>query len=106
MPTDFLTPLNFIIMERTAVFTDFKNILAEHISNGATKALQNLNEETNLTDDLQIESLDIVNIVIDIEDKFGIAIDNDSIRKMSTVGNCITLIQEKLCASCNACIAA
>lgn len=93
-------------MERTALFNDFKTVLAEHVSNGAAKALQNLNEGTNLADDLQIESLDIVNIVIDIEDKFGIEIDNDSIRKMSTVGNCITLIQEKLCAGCRACVAA
>lgn len=93
-------------MERTAVFTDFKTILSEHISDSATKALENLNEGTNLADDLQIESLDIVNIVIDIEDKFGIEIDNDSIRKMSTVGNCLTLIQDKLCAQCKACIAA
>ena len=93
-------------MERTTVFTDFKSILSEHISDSGTRALENLNEGTNLADDLQIESLDIVNIVIDMEDKFGIEIDNDSIRKMSTVGNCINLIQEKLCAGCKACVAA
>ena len=93
-------------MERTAIFTDFKSILSEHIPNSASKAFQNLNEQTNLADDLQIESLDVVNIVIDMEDKFGIEIDNDSIRKMSTVGNCLTLIQEKLCAGCKACLAA
>lgn len=93
-------------MERTTVFADFKNILSEHVSDNCAQVLKNLNEQTNLADDLQIESLDIVNIVIDIEDKFGIEIDNDSIRKMSTVGSCVNLIQEKVCMQCKACVAA
>ena len=78
------------------LFREFKTILAEHVSGTGVKALENLHEQTNMTDDLGVESLDIVNIVIDIENRFNIEIDNDSIRKMSTVGNCISLIQEKL----------
>lgn len=83
-------------MERMRLFREFKTILAEHVSGTGTKALENLHEHTSMTDDLGVESLDIVNIVIDIENRFNIEIDNDSIRKMSTVGNCISLIQEKL----------
>jgi acyl carrier protein len=87
-------------MERASLFIEFKQILAEHVSAKQTKALDNLHEQTNLIDELGIESLDIVNIVIDMEDRFNIEVDNDSIKKMSTVGNCIDLIQEKCCALC------
>lgn len=90
-------------MERTTLFNEFKAILSEHVSGNKTKAFENLNEQTNMADDLEIESLDIVSIVIDIEDKFNIEIDNDSIKKMSTVGNCLNLIQEKLCSQCLVC---
>jgi len=89
-------------MERTTVFNEFKEILSGHVPANKSRAFESLTEQTSMTDDLAIESLDIVSIVIDIEDKFHIEIDNDSIRKMSTVGNCINLIQEKLCSKCTA----
>jgi acyl carrier protein len=88
-------------MQRTKLFNEFKTILSEHVPGEDSFAMQNINEHTNLVDDLGIESLDVVNIVIDMEDHFKIEIDNDSIKKMSTVGNCLDLIQEKLCAICN-----
>lgn len=87
-------------MERITVFNEFKEILSGHVPGNKTSVFEGLTEQTHMADDLAIESLDIVSIVIDIEDKFHIEIDNDSIRKMSTVGNCINLIQEKLCSKC------
>ncbi|MBE7173538.1 MAG: acyl carrier protein [Williamsia sp.] len=86
-------------MERMRLFREFKTILVEHVSGTGAKALENLHEHTSMTDDLGVESLDIVNIVIDIENHFNIEIDNDSIRRMSTVGNCISLIQEKMASN-------
>ncbi len=83
-------------MERINVFREFKSILADHVPSSAEGALATLSERTSMTDDLGIESLDIVNIVIDIENRFNIEIDNDSIRRMLTVGNCLELIAEKL----------
>jgi acyl carrier protein len=61
-------------MERTTVFNEFKLILNEHVSSKETTAMENLHEQTNLVDDLGIESLDIVNIVIDIENFFNIEV--------------------------------
>ena len=90
-------------MERTTLFTEFKTILSGHVPDNRVKAFESLNEQTNMADDLEIESLDIVSIVIDIEDKFNIEIENDSLRRMSTVGSCLNLIQEKLCTQCLVC---
>ena len=88
-------------MKRTILFNEFKTILTEHIPGEDNLAIENINEETNLVDDLGIESLDVVNIVTDLEERYKIAIDNDSIRRMSTVGNCLNLIEEKLLMLCN-----
>ena len=86
-------------MERTTIFKQFKTILSEHVAGIETKTFENISEKTSLVNDLGIESLDVVNIVIDMEDHFHIQIDNDAIRRMSTVGNCIDLIEEKLQAA-------
>jgi len=83
-------------MKRTELFNQFKTILAEHIPGDEQEIIATITEQTNLVDDLGIESLDVVNIVIDMEDNFNIQIDNDAIKKMSTVGSCLDLIQEKL----------
>ena len=86
-------------MERTVIFKKFKSILSEHVAGDDTSTLESISEQTGLVDDLGIESLDVVNIVIDMEDHFNIQIDNDSIKRMSTVGNCLDLIEEKLQAA-------
>lgn len=93
-------------MERNTVFNQLKAILSAHIPGHKSEAFQSLSEQTHMATDLGIESLDIVSIVIDVEDTFNIEIDNDSIRKMSTIGSCINLIREKLCAKCGAACAA
>lgn len=83
-------------MERINLLDEFKTILSEHVNGEGVKALESLNEETELKNDLGIDSLDVINIVIDIEGHFDIEIDNDSIKKMSTVGNCLALLEEKI----------
>ena len=83
-------------MERADLLNEFKTILSEHVSGEGTKALESLHEETDLKNDLGIDSLDVVNIVIDIESHFDIEIDNDSIKKMSTIANCLNLVDEKV----------
>jgi acyl carrier protein len=86
-------------MERTLIFKKFKSILSDHVAGNEPSTLEAVSEQTDLVDDLGIESLDVVNIVIDMEDHFNIQIDNDSIKRMSTIGNCLDLIQEKLQAA-------
>src|SRR3954463_5405431 len=98
MGIKFQQLLKNTIMKRTNLLDQFKKILSEHVATNQSGLLEKLSEETDLVDDLGIESLDVVNIVIDMEDHFNIAIDNDSIKRMSTVGNCLDLIEEKLAA--------
>tara|TARA_B100001245_G_C22830221_1_gene399332 strand:- start:837 stop:1088 length:252 start_codon:yes stop_codon:yes gene_type:complete len=56
----------------------------------------NISEQSDLINDLNINSAHLVDIVLDIEEKFDIMIEDDFIGKMDTVGNALDIIEEKL----------
>lgn len=55
-----------------------------------------ISEQSDLINDLNINSAHLVDIVLDIEEKFDIMIEDDFIGKMDTVGNALDIIEEKL----------
>ena len=59
-------------------------------------SLANLDENTDFIVDLKINSANLVDIVLDIEEKFGITIDNDSMSRMLTVKTTVEIIESKL----------
>ena len=59
-------------------------------------ALEKIDEKTDFIADLKINSANLVDIILDIEEKFGILIDNDSMAKMLTVSATINIIEDKL----------
>lgn len=54
-----------------------------------------ISEETNLQEDLDLNSFDVMNIVVDFEDLFNIQIPDEDTRKMLTVRDIIVYLQEK-----------
>ncbi len=60
------------------------------------EAFKSLNEQTDFINDLQINSANLVDVVLDIEDEFDIVIDNESMEKMLSVGAAIEIIETKL----------
>ncbi len=59
-------------------------------------ALDQINENTDFISDLKINSANLVDIVLDVEEKFEITIDNESMEKMLTVKAAIDVIENKL----------
>ncbi|WP_029275461.1 acyl carrier protein [Pedobacter borealis] len=59
-------------------------------------ALAHIDENTDFINDLKINSANLVDIVLDIEEKFNIEIDNDSMAKMLTVKATTEIIAQKL----------
>lgn len=55
-----------------------------------------VSEQSDLINDLNINSAHLVDIVLDIEEKFDIMIEDDFIGKMDTVGSALDIIEEKL----------
>lgn len=67
-----------------------KNILAEYADIN-----ENITEETNLINDLELSSLDLVNIIVAFEDEFNIEIPDRKISEIITVGDIICLLKEE-----------
>ena len=61
-----------------------------------SSALTHIDENTDFINDLKINSANLVDIILDIEEKFNIEIDNDSMAKMLNVKATTEIITQKL----------
>lgn len=57
--------------------------------------VSNITAETKLIEDLGADSLDTVEIVMAIEEAFGIEVDNDDAQKMSTVADVVEYVESR-----------
>jgi acyl carrier protein len=71
-----------------------KKIIKPYIKN--EEGFKNIILQTNFMTDLQINSANLVDIVLDVEEHFSIEIDNESMEKMFNVENSIAIISQKL----------
>ena len=76
------------------LITKLKAIVKPYIQN--EEAFNNLTEETDFINDLKINSANLVDVVLDIEDEFDIRIENDDMEKMLTVKAAMDIVNEKL----------
>lgn len=60
------------------------------------EAFTTINEQTHFIKDLNINSANLVDIVLDVEEAFDIEIDNESMEQMLDLENTIAIIQTKL----------
>lgn len=81
-------------MTKEEIIERLKNIVKPFVNN--QEAFENLNEDTDFITDLQINSANLVDIVLDVEDAFGISIDNLSMEKMISIKATIAIIETKL----------
>lgn len=58
--------------------------------------LNDLTPETNFITDLEINSAHLVDVILDVEDKFNIRIENEEMEQMTNVGKSLEIIQAKL----------
>ena len=84
-------------MDNNEMIVELKGILTPYTEQA--ESLENLSEETDFIKDLQINSANLVDVVLDVEEKFGIEIDNDSMAKMLTVKAAIEIVETKLAES-------
>jgi acyl carrier protein len=55
---------------------------------------EEINLTTNIFDDLGADSLDIVDLLMTIEDEFGIVIPDEAAQDIKTVGNVVDYLEE------------
>ena len=79
-------------MEVNEVFEKVKNLFVEELGIDAEKGTM----EAKLEEDLEIDSLGIVEVVMAFEDEFGIEIDDEELTDVGTVGQAVNLLHSKL----------
>jgi len=60
------------------------------------QAFAHVTENTDFLNDLKINSANLVDIALDVEEEFDIVIDNEAMERMLTVGSSIDIILQKL----------
>ncbi|MBF6608017.1 MAG: acyl carrier protein [Flavobacterium sp.] len=80
-------------MNREETTTRLKSIIKPYVRN--EEAFHNLTEKTDFINDLQINSANLVDIILDIEEAFDIVIDNEAMERMLNVGAALEIIDAK-----------
>ena len=79
-------------MEVNEVFEKVKNLFVEVLGLDADKVTM----DAKLEEDLEIDSLGIVEVVMAFEDEFGIEFDDEELTDVATVGQAVNLLHSKL----------
>ncbi|WEV70327.1 acyl carrier protein [Lactobacillus sp. ESL0785] len=75
-------------MTEEAIFTKIRDILADNFEISQDK----ITKETNFTKDLDADSIDLVEFILQLEDEFGAEISDDDAEKIQTVGDAVQYI--------------
>lgn len=81
-------------MSQSEVTEKLKAIIKPYIKN--QEAFDSLSENTDFITDLQINSANLVDVILDIEEVFEINIDNESMEKMLDIKSALTIIETNL----------
>jgi acyl carrier protein len=80
-------------MEQAQVFEKVVTILKPFVK--APEALATVSMESSIVKDLKVNSARLVDVVLEIEDQFGIAIADADADKVRTIGDAVNLIVAK-----------
>ena len=67
-----------------------KEIVSEQLEIDA----ESITADTRLNEDLNADSLDVVEMLMALEDEFGVDIPDEEIEKMKTIGDVVNFIQK------------
>ncbi|EPR72410.1 hypothetical protein ADIWIN_2580 [Winogradskyella psychrotolerans RS-3] len=81
-------------MTNDELITKLKAIIAPYVQD--EKAFENLTEDTDFINDLKVNSANLVDIILDIEDEFSIRLENEDMEKMLDVKAAMLIINTKL----------
>jgi acyl carrier protein len=80
--------------DKDLMTSELKSIVKPYIQD--QEAFDNLHEDTDFINDLKINSANLIDVILDIEDKYDIELDNDSMDKMLNVKAALEVINTKI----------
>lgn len=81
-------------MKKEELIAKLKTIVEPYVQD--EEAFKNLSEDTNFVTDLKINSANLVDVILDVEDAFDIRIENEEMEKMLSVKAAMTIVNSKI----------
>ena len=81
-------------MKNETLIAKLKKIVEPYIQD--EEAFKNLSEDTDFINDLKINSANLVDVILDVEDEFDIRIENEEMEKMLSVKAAMEIINNKV----------
>ena len=75
-------------MDRETAFEQVKGIIVEQLGVSPDE----VRDEASFQDDLNADSLDLVELIMSMEDKFGVKIPDEEAEKITTVANAVDYV--------------
>ena len=76
-------------MSEEEIFNKIKDMIADNFDVDKDK----ITENTNFKDDLDADSIDLVEFILQLEDEFGAEIPDDEAEKIKTIGDAVSYIK-------------
>ena len=75
------------------IFEKIRDIIADHLE---IEEVENIKPETSLMNDLEADSLDAVEVMMDIEDEFDIEIPDEDAEEFKNIKDIVSYVESKI----------
>ena len=73
------------------MFDTIKQILVEQLGVSEDKVTR----EANIVEDLEADSLSVMQVIMELEDKFGLTVEDEEVNSLRTVGDIVDYCEKK-----------
>ncbi len=73
---------------------DVLTLVREHLAEELEVDIERISEQTRFKEDLDADSLDLYELVMELEDRYGVAVSEEQASRIVTVGDAVGFVLE------------